>query len=146
MRAEFLEFSSILNSCSKGEKSRFKSCKSELKLQQSKCIEKENYTTLVMNRCGSSLNDVLQLVETFETNLWKKINSHDEETMVLFDKAYELWKEYLDADCHWQYSEYRDGTIRGQKWLNCSQAHYENRILLLNGSNRFQGKDSFLEE
>ena len=26
MRAEFLEFSSVLNSCSKGEKSRFKSC------------------------------------------------------------------------------------------------------------------------
>jgi len=146
MRAEFLEFSSVLNSCSKGEKSRFKSCKKELKVQQSKCMEKENYTTLVMNRCGSSFNDVLQLVETFETNLWKKINSYDEETMVLFDKAYELWKEFLDADCRWQYSEYRDGTIRGQKWLNCSQAHYENRILLLNESNRFQGKDSFLEE
>ena len=91
------------------------------------------------------LNEVLQLVETFETNLLKK-NSHDEEKLVIFNKAYELWKEYLDADCRWQYSEYRDGTIRYQKWLNCSQAHYENRILLLNGPNRFQGKDSFLEE
>jgi uncharacterized protein YecT (DUF1311 family) len=145
-RAEFLEFSSVLNSCSKGGKSRFKTCNSELKQQHSKCIEKENYTTLVINRCGSSIHDLLRLVETFETNLWKKINGYDEETMVLFDQAYELWKEYVDADCDWQYSEYRDGTIRGQIWLGCTIAHYENRIFLLNGSNRHQGKDSFLED
>ena len=145
-RAEFLEFSSILNSCSKGGKSRFKTCNSELKRQHSKCMEKENYTTLVINRCGGSIHDLLRIVETFETDLWKKINSYDEETMVLFDKAYKLWKEYVDADCDWQYSEYRDGTIRGQIWLGCTIAHYENRILLLNGSNRHQGKDSFLED
>ena len=45
-----------------------------------------------------------------------------------------------------QYSEYRDWTIRGQMWLGCTMAHYENRILLLNGSNGHQGKDSFFED
>ena len=146
MRAEFLEFSSVLNSCSKGEKSQFKTCNSELKVQHSKCMEKENHSTLIMNRCGSSLNEVLQLVETFETNLWRKINSDDKETLVLFNQAHELWEEYVNADCDWQYSEYRDGSIRGQIWRYCKQGHYENRIRHLNGSNRFDGKDNFLEK
>ena len=146
MRAEFLEFSSVLNSCSKGEKSRFKKCNSELTVLHLECMEKENYSTLVMNRCGSSLYEVHQLVETFETNLWRKINSDDIETLVLFSQAYELWKEYVDADCDWQYSEYRNGTIRGQIMFGCRIRHYKNRILLLNGSNRFDGKDNFLDK
>ena len=84
MRAEFLEFSSVLNSCSKGEKSRFKTCNSELTVLHLECMEKENYTTLVMNRCGSSLMMYTQLVETFETNLWKKINSDDDRNIGSF--------------------------------------------------------------
>ena len=145
-QAEFLEFSSLLNSCSKGSDSRFETCRDELELRVFACMEKENSTTLVMNRCGGALLDVLRLVEAFEANLWKRINNSDEETMVLFEKAYKLWKEFVAADCGWRYSVYRDGTIRGQIWLGCSQGHYESRILILNRSNRFQGKDEFLDK
>ena len=50
MRAEFLEFSSVLNSCSKGEKSRFKTCNSELTVLHLECMEKENWSN---NRSSS---------------------------------------------------------------------------------------------
>jgi uncharacterized protein YecT (DUF1311 family) len=136
----FLEMASAANSCSTGER-QFKDCQTKIMQEFENCQARENYTTLVMNRCGSAYLTVLQLIDSYETNIWREINSYDKETVSLFDIAYVKWNEFVGADCDWQYSEYRGGTIRGQIWLGCQIGHFEKRILKINGSNRFQGKD-----
>ena len=138
---EFLVFANQLNSCSKGKRTRFKNCLPDLIPFLNLCGEKENYTTVVMNRCSSSYLDLLVLVEGFETDLFKKIQTEDEETVALFDKAYQQWQTFVRADCDWQYSQYRSGTKRHIVWFACAHGHYENRITLLNGLNRHQGMD-----
>ena len=132
----YLKIMSIMNGCAKGEAD-FEACYPEALALVTECQEEENYTTYIMNRCGSSLNHALSTILKFETELWRKINYYDTETLELFNIAEEKWNSFVDADCEWRYSEYRDGSIRNQIWLSCFIAHRVNRINLLNSSNIF---------
>ena len=143
---DFLRIARVVNSCSSGDK-KFSECQSEIAREFENCQANENFTTLVMNRCGSAYLSMLQLIDEYETQLWRKINSYDQETLELFDIAYVKWNDFVTADCEWQYSEYRDGTIRGPIWYGCQVGHYEKRIREINGSNRSLGKDEeFLQK
>ena len=145
-RNDLLKLWSALNSCSKGPNSTFSVCSDELDISMNLCMEADNYTMYIMKRCGGALIDLLMVVKEFETGLWKRLNGSDAETLSLFNNAEDLWNEFIKADCEWQYSEYRDGTIRQHIWLDCMEGHYRNRVILLNSSNRFQGRDTFLDE
>lgn len=145
-RNDLLKLWSALNSCSKGSNSTFSACSDELGNSMDLCMEADNYTTYIMNRCGGALIDLLRVAKAFETDLWKRLNGSDIETLSLFNKAEDLWSEFIKSDCDWQYSEYRDGTIRQKIWLYCMERHYKNRIKLLNSSNRFQDRDAVLGE
>lgn len=136
----YLKITSTLNRCVKGEAD-FEDCYHNALELVEKCYEEDNYTTYIMNRCGSSLNDALSTILIIETEMWQKINDYDTETLELFNIAAEKWNSFAAADCEWQYSEYRDFSKRNQIWLGCSIEHRLNRINLLNSSNRFQGKD-----
>ena len=142
----YLKMMSTINDCSKGDAT-FENCYPKALELYTECQEEGSYTTYIMNRCGSSLRNALFNILQTEASLWRQINSYDTETLELFDIAAEKWNNFVDADCKWQYSEYRDGTIRNQIWLSCSIRHAKARIELLNSSNRFQGKDiTFLKD
>ena len=134
LQLDFLNIANAANSCSIGENT-FADCGLEIQNEFDNCMMKENYTTLVMNRCGSAYLSVLKIIDEYETDLWRKLNSEDRETLELFDVAYSIWKEFVIADCEWQYSEFRFGTIRGQIWLGCQIGHYKTRIDEINGMN-----------
>ncbi len=134
---DFLLIGSALNSCSIDMEVEFSVCEADANIALESCMALENYTTLVMNRCGGSYLKALKIVDRVETNIWRTAHDDDQETLVLFDKAYSIWKDFLDADCAWQYSEYRDGTIRGQIWLGCTTGYYTSRIMKLNLENKF---------
>ena len=62
MRAEFLELSSVLNSCSKGEKSRFKTCNSELTVLHLECCTLSSLLH-ILNRLFSPFEQELRTEE-----------------------------------------------------------------------------------
>ena len=142
LQMDFLTLASALNSCSKGDRATFASCVEKVEFELSECRKRENNTTEVIVRCELSYLRLLTLVENFETLLWIKINNHDKETLKLFEESRPKWEDFIRSECNWQYSEYRDGTIRFIIIQRCYVNHYENRILLINDSNRFQGKDN----
>ena len=136
----YLRIMSTMNECAKGDAD-FETCYPDALEEFSECQAEGDWTTYIIDRCGSSLNDALSTILMIETDLWRQINSFDSETLELFNVAEEKWNDFLGADCDWQFSEYRDFSKRGQIWLDCLIGHKINRIVLLNSSNRFQGKD-----
>lgn len=136
-RVAFLKFGSHLSTCLKNTapQKNFSDCQEQNQKIFDECMELENYTTLVMNRCGAAYVNVLYLAESHETTLWRERNSSDNETLVLFNKSYELWKPYVESDCDWQWSSFREGTISGQIYKGCLMGHLEPRIAKLHRSN-----------
>lgn len=130
----FLEIASTANSCSTVEKS-FIDCQAEIDDVFDRCMASENYTTIVMNRCSSAYLSALTMIDDIETKIRRSALGNDQETLELFDVAHDKWREFVKADCEWQYSEYRGGTIRGQIWFGCQLQHYEKRIIEINLSN-----------
>jgi len=132
-RLAFLRFGSHLNTCLRdisGQKW-WADCEQQLSNISDECQKLENYTTLVMNRCLSAYIEVLYLVENYETTAWLERNNNDGETLSLFNHAYDLWQQFTKSDCSWQYSFYRDGSIRGLIYGYCMSGHLESRITLL---------------
>ena len=134
----FLLIGSALNSCSADPTFAFSDCDEVVHEVIQNCMALGNYTTWVMNSCGSGYLKVLETVDKVETDIWRILARDDQETSILFDKAYNIWQNFVNADCDWQYSEYRDGTIRQQIWLGCATGHYARRIDNLNSSNRLK--------
>lgn len=134
-RLEFLFLAKEINECTATEK--FKDCVPDIEKQFQICLARGNYTTFSMNVCSRVYIDLLNLIEPFETSIWRQEHSEDTETVKLFDDAYLAWKNYIELDCKWQASEYRDGTIRQQIWAACMMAHLEQRLGYLNGANLF---------
>lgn len=137
----FLQLFNVLNSCSKGDELEFSDCETLIDQEFEKCMGKENYTTLVMNRCSSAYSQILEIVHEVESELWKLIHNYDPETVTLFEIAEVKFSEFVSADCEWQYSEYRGGTMRSQVWFGCFMGHYSKRVREINAANRFQGLD-----
>lgn len=134
-RLEFLFLAKELNDCTVD--AILKDCIQRIEATFQQCQASGNYTTFAMNACGRLYIELLELIEPFETSVWRVQHVADMVTVKLFDRAYVKWKEYIRSDCEWQYSEYRDGTIRGQIWSACMISHYEKRITEMNSANSF---------
>lgn len=132
-RVDFLLFAEKLSTCSTLEN--FLSCTKHIEPIFQECLARGNYTTLVMNRCGHAYIQVLEIVELFESTMRREYLGDDSQSTLGFNDAHLKWKEYIRADCGWQYDEYREGTIRGQIWSLCMMRHYERRIADLNNDN-----------
>lgn len=101
-----------------------------------KCMAAGNYTTFAMNSCGSAMAMAWDLVLDVETSIKFEALSSDSETQLLFQIAAEAFDAYRDAECGWRFSEYRDGTIRGQIFIGCYQNLTERRVVSLFGDNQ----------
>ncbi|MDG2341417.1 MAG: lysozyme inhibitor LprI family protein [Paracoccaceae bacterium] len=101
-----------------------------------KCMAAGNYTTVAMNTCGSASAKAWDLVLDVETVIKFETLSSDPETQILFQSAAKVFDNYLEAECGWRYSEYRDGTIRGQIFIGCYQSLTERRVVSLFGDNQ----------
>lgn len=132
-RLEFLLLAKELNNCTSSRS--FRQCEKKLYEASQNCQERRNYTTNAMNFCGSLHVELLELVEPVETSEWRRQHADDMKTVKLFDLAYDKWKDFVSSDCDWQYSEFRDGTMRGQIWRSCMIGHYSQRISQLSGAN-----------
>lgn len=137
----FLQLFNVLNSCSRGDDIKFSDCETLVDQEFEQCMEEENYTTLVMNRCSSAYSQILEIVHQIESEWWKLIHDDDPETVALFEIAAAKFSEFVNADCEWQFSEYREGTMRSQVWFGCFMSHYSKRVREINSANRFQGLD-----
>tara|TARA_B100000780_G_scaffold275053_1_gene241014 strand:- start:53 stop:742 length:690 start_codon:yes stop_codon:yes gene_type:complete len=129
-RLAFLRFGSHLNTClmDTSDQKWWADCKQQLSNISDECQKLENYTTVVMGRCASAYTEILDLVEKFETNMFRERTIDDQETLKLFDEAYLLWQHFTKSDCSWQYSYYREGTISGQIYAGCMMGHFESKI------------------
>ena len=137
-RIDFLLFAKELNNCIKNKI--LSACIKNIDPIFDSCLSRGNYTTMVMNSCGSIYIHVLEIIEAFETELRQEYIGDDHQSIVGFNDAYLKWKEYIKADCKWQYDEYRDGTIRGLIWASCMMSHYEQRITSFNSQNSYLEK------
>ena len=134
-RLEFLFLAKELNNCTAAVS--FKDCIERIDAAFQQCQSRGDYTTFAMNVCGGLYIELLELIEPFETSIWREQHADDLVTVKLFDSSYVKWQDYIKSDCEWQYSEYRDGSIRGQVWSSCMIWHYEQRISEINSANSF---------
>ena len=126
-RLEFLFLARGLNNCTAAVS--FKDCIERIDAAFQQCQARGDYTTFAMNVCGGLYIELLELIEPFETSVWREQHADDMVTVKLFDSSYVKWQDYIKSDCEWQYSEFRDGSIRGQIWSACMISHYERRII-----------------
>lgn len=66
---------------------------------------------------------------------WVEKLSCDPQTQQLFLASQAKWRDFVKADCDWQWSEFRDGTIRGQIYAGCMIGHLTARLLSITASN-----------
>lgn len=99
------------------------------------CMSEGNYTTYAMDTCSAAQADAWDRLLEFETATKHAGLADDAETQSLFDKAANHFVTYRDAECGWRYSEYRDGTIRGQIYFGCYLDLTSRRVLALIGDN-----------
>jgi len=83
------------------------------------CMSDGQYTTYAMDTCSSAMAGAWDAVLDVETALQRRSLADDPETQVLYDDATAAFDTYRAAECGWRYSQYRDGTIRGQIWFGC---------------------------
>lgn len=100
------------------------------------CMSAGNYTTYAMDRCSSLQAKVWDMLLELETATKRDALADDQETQDLFSQAATLFPIFRDAECSWQFSEYRDGTIRGQIWSGCYLDLTSRRVISLIGANQ----------
>ncbi|MDG1431336.1 MAG: lysozyme inhibitor LprI family protein [Paracoccaceae bacterium] len=83
------------------------------------CMSAGQYTTFAMDTCSAAMAEVWNSLLAVEVEEKRERLRDDPETLQLFDEAALMFETYRDAECGWRYSEYRDGTIRGQIWFGC---------------------------
>ena len=137
LRLAFLRFGSHLNIClmDTSDQKRWMDCQQQVSNISDECQKLENYTTVVMDRCAYAYVELLDLVQKFETAMFREHIIDDQETLKLFDEAYLLWQNFTKSDCSWQYSYYREGTIRRQIYAGCMTDHLERKIKYLHNFN-----------
>ena len=99
------------------------------------CMSDGNYTTFAMDRCSSLQADTWDLLLDLESTTKRDALADDPETQTLFDEAGVAFQQYREAECGWRFSEYRDGTIRGQIYMGCYLDLTSRRVLALIGDN-----------
>ncbi len=117
-RAKYLAaFASLANCLATSEN--LEDCNSVEENALDTCMRPGHYSTYAMDTCGAAMSEAWNSILAVETDLKRKSLSDDPETLQLYDDAVWAFDMYRDAECGWRYSEYRDGTIRGQIWFGC---------------------------
>lgn len=83
------------------------------------CMNAGQYSTYAMNTCSGAMAAAWDSILAVESGLQRQSLADDPETLDLYDAALAAFDAYRDAECGWRYSQYRDGTIRGQIWFGC---------------------------
>ena len=83
------------------------------------CMSDGDYTTVAMDSCAAAMAGAWDSIMAVETEIKRGSMVDDIDTLMIFDEASEAFDTYRQSECGWQYSEYRDGTIRGQIWFGC---------------------------
>ena len=83
------------------------------------CMAEFEWSTYAMITCSSGHLKALETISDVETEERLRIFERDPETLDLFKKSIPLWEAYRGIECDWQYSEYREGTIRGPIHIGC---------------------------
>ena len=130
-----LRLFSIVSDCQSVEGNTFANCNLAADQHVQTCIGLENFTTNAMNRCGLSQVSVYEEILTLEVEEWVERLSGDPQTQQLFLASQAKWRDFVKADCDWQWSEFRDGTIRGQIYAGCMIGHLTARLLRITASN-----------
>ena len=126
---DFLKFINHFSDCLEQD-AVFMSCEEKISnTHLQSCMEMEGYSNPSMNRCGSAYQLALEVIESVETNKVISKLKHDSDTSLLFQVARSAWLDYREADCKWQYSQFRDGSMRNQVWLGCMHAITIHRII-----------------
>ena len=130
----FLELGSAMSGCLKNKS--FDDCEDSVFSIYGNCRNSDSRTNWIRDICGSAFVSALDLVERFETDLWKTLNSYEsKETLDYFIKASNLWGEFVDADCGFIYSMFRGGRMAFSQELGCRVGHLAPRIRKLHTSN-----------
>lgn len=132
-----------LNNCSTGDKW-FSDCIAAMDATYEACTAVGNYTTWAYGVCGAGLFSVQSMVLTGEIAIFHALSPADEiETLTRAQKA---WNEFVDVECKRIFEKYKGGSIAPLEEVACFNAQYESRILVINGENRFQGRDMAAED
>lgn len=126
-----LQFFHTLNFCAARKNPSFYPCITQISDLLETCIAAGDHTTFIMNQCGSALISAYRSVVDSEAQYLRERLTYDPETVDLFNEAQASWDAFILQDCRWQYSEYRDGTIRGIIYSGCMIKHFEVRLGLL---------------
>ena len=130
-----LRLFSIVSDCQSVEGNTFANCNLAADQHVQTCMGLENFTTVAMNRCGLSKVSVYEGILTLEVEEGVEKLSGDPQTQQLFWDSQAKWRDFVKADCDWQWSEFRDGTIRGQIYAGCMIGHLTARLLRITASN-----------
>jgi len=125
---ETLKYLNLVNECWETERPHYASCPEKISNRFSQCMEEKDWTSWGMNLCGFSLARSYRVLLENEISRRSEVLSDDPETLQLFNEANTQWESFVDADCDWQWSEFRDGTISGQIQSGCLVKHLENRL------------------
>ena len=133
LQAQFykLKYLNSFENCSFSKQLPLDNCIRILDEQMSTCMEKNNWTTWAMNLCGFSLARSYRVIVKFMTDKKVEALASDHETIDLLKSSQKLWLDFIDVECQRQWSEYREGTMRGQIQSGCLLYHYEQRIKVI---------------
>lgn len=126
-----LQFFHTLNFCAARKNPSFDACITQISNLLETCISTGDHTTFIMNQCGAALISAYRSVVGIEAQYLRQRLANDPETVGQFNEAQASWEAFIFQDCRWQYSEYRDGTLRGIIYGSCIIKHLEQRLGVL---------------
>lgn len=87
----------------------------------------EAITTLAINHCAAQdLNEAEQKMQRY-LSMSVQQHQYDAALVDAIHQSQLAWRNYVKADCHAVYTQWREGTIRTVMSLSCSISHTKRR-------------------
>ena len=138
IHAHSIAIFNALNNCSIAD-AWFEDCLNVLDAYYENCKDLGRNTDWAYNVCGQAKLSVLSTVLSAEIAILEVTTSSDE--FILLDESHRAWNEFVEKECYRKFAKYAPGSIAPLEQIRCYNSHYENRIAVINGENRFQGRD-----
>ena len=137
IHAHSIAIFNALNNCSVAD-AWFEDCLNVLDASYESCKDLGRNTDWAYNVCGQAIGSVLSTVLGAEIAIFEVIRSSD--AFTLLNESHRAWNEFVEIECYRKFANYAGGSIAPLKQIVVT-THYENRIAVINGENRFQGRD-----
>lgn len=138
IHAHSIAIFNALNNCSIAD-AWFEDCINVLDASYESCKDLGRNTDWAYYVCGQAKASVLSTVLGAEIAIFEVIRSSD--AFILLNESHRAWNEFVEIECYRKFAHHGGGSIAPLEKIRCYNSHYENRIAVINGENRFQGRD-----